>query len=147
MLDIWNLDKDPYEGNCFALLVVRDDGSNENMIQKLRFPLRKGIQYEMSFYLAWADDMESVSPESRDMKVDFGNPLDLKFWISKKKKKSLLIYEAEQVKSIDWERHSIIITPDTDINYFWIESAHSPNIGFSYNGNILIDQIQIIKVD
>lgn len=146
--DIWNVNKIAVDGNCFTGLVVRDDGSNEKMIQKLKKPLIKGTKYSLSFFASMSSSMASISPKSKREKVSFGNPVSLEFYIGKRRKMGLLIFQVENILNTDWKEYIVEFTPTVDSIFFWFESTNSAAMfDANYNGNVFIDDIKVVEVN
>ncbi len=123
----WGVYNEPYDGDSYAGLITRQDGTFESITQRMENSLDKGSCYSLKFALAHSDSY-----------AGYNQPLKLRIWISNKSKdRQQKIYESELIESEEWQLQRIEFTPKNEMQYIIIE-AFNPR-SEAVNGNILID--------
>jgi hypothetical protein len=131
----WGVYTMPSDGETYVGLITRNNGTWESIGQRLVAPLKKGTCYDWSMDLAHSDTYSGYS-----------GPIKLRVWISKLKcQKDQLIFESPMIDHLDWKTYLIKFTPNDEYRYILLEAFHSEE-PFHYQGNILIDRIQEIRV-
>ena len=131
----WGVYTTPSDGETYVGLITRQNSTWESIGQRLTAPLKKGTCYDWSLDLAHSDTYSG-----------YNGPIKLRVWISKLKcQKDQLIYESPLIEHLDWKTYRIKFTPNDEYRYILLEAYHS-DPPFQYQGNILIDRIQEIRV-
>ena len=129
----WGVYLDPSDGDTYVGLITRGNNTWESIGQRLSAPLEKGDCYSFSLDLAHSDTYSG-----------YNGPLKLRIWASKLKcQKDQLIYESPQIEHLDWKTYEVRFTAKSEYRYILFEAFHSEK-PFSFEGNILIDRIQVI---
>jgi len=136
----FNVTKAPYDGHTYLGMVVRDNGTNEGVGQRLNKLLSPGQCYELRFYAARSDQHQSIS-RSTGKFVNFDQPVHLQIWGGMQNcDKSGLLAQSDPFHSTDWKAYTLQFMAPQAYTHFTIEAAHLPGIE-DYNGNVLLDQL------
>ena len=128
----WGVYLDPSDGDTYAGLITRENGTYEGIGQRLSQKLKANSCYYFNFDLAYSASY-----------VGYNTPIKLRIYIgSKRKSKDQLIYESAPVDNLEWEVNEVEFTPDKDYQYLILE-VHSHS-GSDLGGNVLIDNISMI---
>ncbi len=131
----WGVYTPASDGETYVGLITRQNSTWESIGQRLVTPLKKGTCYNWNMDLAHSDTY-----------AGYDGAIKLRVWISKLKcQKDQLIYESPMIEHLDWKTYLIKFVPDEDYRYILLEAFYSDE-PFHYQGNILIDRIQEIKV-
>ena len=140
------------ERNCpdgfrYALMVTRANHTWEAMSQKLSAPMRKGVTYQVSMWLAQDPNMMSLDPFTNQL-VSFYNPVKIRLWGGKRRyKRHTILAESPTVAHTDWRQYVFTFTPDEDYKYFILEVFyHNGNATEPYYGHVLLDMVSDIAV-
>ena len=126
----WGVYQDAEDGETFAGLITRQDGSFESIQQRLENKLDKGSCYKMGLYLAHSDNY-----------TGYNKSLKVKIWISDKKgRRQQLIYESPAISKEEWEYYQFEFVPEKKMKFMILE-AFNPTNTRNHKGNILIDGI------
>ena len=131
-------------GKTYIGLVARDNGTYESIRQVLTKPLKAGVCYRISVYLAKSSTYESLS-RTTGMPANYIRPLKLTVWGTEAKTENICplpddwLTETLPIHSDQWRRYTFYIQPPKDI-YALIFSANHV-VEKPYNGNLLIDNI------
>lgn len=130
----WGVQLEASEGDTYVGLITRSDGSWESIGQRLSSPLKANECYTIVMDLAYSKTY-----------AGYGQPLKLRIWGGQTKgKRDQLLVTSELIDHADWESYRFQFVTEMSINYLIIEAFHKDG-AFSYQGNILIDNIQQIK--
>ncbi len=131
---------EPFHGQSYAGMVVRDNGTYEAMGQRLATPLRGGRCYSFSLALARSSAYSSFSATT-GFKADYNQAVVLRIWGSDKTcEHSHLLAQSQPVEHEDWKTYSFSLKPEVDIEYFFLEAYYpDPENKRGYMGNILLD--------
>lgn len=130
----WNVYLDASEGETYVGLITRDDGTFESIGQRLSAPLQVGSCYSFTFDVAHSKTY-----------YGYDKPLKVRIWGSQLQHgKDQLLIETDFITSEDWQEMEVEFVAKKQINYILIEAYYKSGT-YSYKGNILIDNISIIK--
>ena len=132
---VWGVHNEPSEGDTYVGLITRRNGTFESIGQRVSQPLRKGNCYTFTIDLA----------HSRTY-AGYNQPLKLRVYAgSRKCRKTQLIGETDFVKDEDFTTYTFEIVPEETLFYLILEAHYTEGSDFSYQGNILLDNISAIK--
>jgi len=131
----WGVYNEPSDGETFMGLITRQDGSWESVGQKLSKPIQKGECYQFGLDLSHSKTY-----------ANYNKPIKIKIWGgSGSCSKNVLLAESKAISHTAWKRYFYRIEPNQDIQYIIIEAQSMDGLYFSYNGNILLDNISVLK--
>ncbi len=131
----WDVACQPQDGKSCVGLVTREDGTREDISQAMSSPLKKGICYEFSMFLAHAPKY-----------VGHNQSVRLRVWGgSSKGAKAYLLDSSPLITHSDWKNYSFSFTPPADIKYLTFEASFGAGITFFYKGNVLLDNCSVIE--
>lgn len=130
----WGVYQEPSDGESYVGLITRENNTWESIGQRLKSPLEKDVCYQFSLDLAHSDTYSG-----------YNNPIKLRIWGSRNKcDKDQLIHETEFIKNIEWEKHTIKFTAESNLRYILFEAFYRER-PYAYKGNILIDDVSAIS--
>lgn len=130
----WGVTLEANDGETYIGLISREDGSKESITQRLSQAIPKGACYSFSVDLAKAASYSSYS-----------GALKLRIWgTTDKCKKGQLLYESATIEHLYWKSYQCDFTAKQTIRYLMIEAFYKEG-NFSHKGNILIDNISVIR--
>ena len=130
----WGVYQDASEGDTYLGLITREDGTWESIGQRLPQTLQPRECYTFTLELAHANTY-----------AGYNKPLGIRIWGGATKcAKSQLLYKTGLIKNVEWEEHEVQFVPKQNIRYILIEAYYKDG-SFSYQGNVLIDDISPIK--
>lgn len=124
----WGVNHPPYEGKTCVGLVVRDDGTKEDLGQRLPETLEAGVCYTFTIFLAHTSQY-----------VGHNNPCRLRIWGGQNGKKEQLLTASPLVDQEEWKSYTFQFVPNKAINYINFEAFYGPGVMIHYKGNILLD--------
>ena len=131
--------KEPFDGETYLGLVVRDNNTWESVGQPLTTPLLKGQCYAFTLQLARSETYISVSRTTSET-ANYTTPTILRIWGGNGYcNKEELLAVSGIVLNHRWEKNRFILKPSQDWDYIYLEAYFVENHKFVYNGNILID--------
>ena len=134
----------PQKGKNFLGLVVRSNFTKEAIAQKLVKPLLENKTYQMSVYVATANDFVSKDSKTRQ-KANYNTPAILRIWgINQLCETQELLFESEPIDHQDWKKLLIQFSPQTQHSHIMLEAFFDKKIDEPYNGHILLDNISPI---
>ena len=160
-MDFWGVNTEPYEGETYLGLVVRDNETWESVSQRVssrsgvRKPMLAGICYKLSMAVARSDKYMSGSRFANKMKRDKSQtynyyiPVVVRVWAGDGycDKKELLAV-TEPVDNSEWETIELDFTLIEDSKSITIEAFYKLPLRIPYNGHVLIDNLSdIIQID
>lgn len=141
----WSVSKQPYNGATFLGLVVRPDGSNECVWQKLSEPLEKGKSYILSVFLCQAEKyLSGLSPEGE--LVGFNQPAIIRIFGSASDNYDSLLAETNPIDHSDWLEYTLELNPERTITHLIIE-AYFEDIHNPGAGHVLVDHARLFMND
>ena len=131
----WGVYNDPSDGESYIGLITRRDGTWESLGQRLSYVMKKGDCYQFSIDLARSDTYAGYSA-----------PLKLRIWFGRKLgEREQLAFESPRIEHLEWKKYQVELTPEKDFRYIIIE-AHHKDGRFSYDGNILVDNLSVVSL-
>ena len=131
----WGVYNEPSDGETYMGLITRQDGSWESVGQQLSKPIQKGDCYEFGIDLAHSKTY-----------ANYNKPVKIQIWGGTKScSKDVLLGTSKAISHTAWKRYFFRLEPTDDIRYIIIEARSMDGLFFSYNGNILLDNISVLK--
>jgi len=131
----WGVYNEPSDGDTYMGLITREDGSWESVGQKLSKAIEKGDCYQFGMDLSHSKTY-----------ANYNKPIKIKIWGGTKScSKDILLGASKAISHTAWKRYFFRLEPTTDIQYIIIEAQIMDGLYFSYNGNILLDNISVLK--
>lgn len=125
----WELTCPAQEGKTCLGLIVREDGTREDLSQVLAEPIRAGQCYAFTIYLAHASKY-----------VGYNKPVRLRIWGSAEKGgKGELLASSTLIDHQDWRQYKFELSPSSTITNLIFEADYAPGVVFKYKGNLLLD--------
>lgn len=129
----WGVYKEAYEGDTYAGIITRENGTFESFGQRLSAPLTTDICYQMNIQLAYSK-----------IYAGYGRPIKLRISISDELcGESQVIFTSPLIDHEDWRKYTFTFTPNKKSQYIMLEAYHIDG-KFSYKGNILLDGLSAI---
>ncbi|MFK8057602.1 MAG: hypothetical protein AB8F78_15865 [Saprospiraceae bacterium] len=133
------------EGYTFLGMVIRDNGTYEGVSAKLLQPLLKDAAYKLTIMVNQSLNYQSIS-RTTDEPLNYDQPVLFEIWGGYAYcKMTTLIAEYEVKESGNWTELTFHFTPGEDIKFIGLYARHTTEI--YDNGNVLLDDLQIVKVD
>jgi Carbohydrate binding domain len=130
----WNVTAPtPKDGETFVGLIAREDGTVEDIAQRLPQKLEKGRCYIFSIWLAHAQHYSG-----------FTMPLRLKVRGGTDFQTAQTLCTSGLIDGKEWQKVSFQFTASEDIQYLIFEADYAPGTLFKYKGNILLDHLSPI---
>lgn len=131
----WGLKFEAQHGSTCLGLVVRDDGTSENITAQLPEKLKAGVCYTFSIQLRHAEKY-----------VGFNNPARLRVWGGASKTgKEMLLASTQLVDNQEWKQFKLQFVPTKDVEFITLEAYFAPGALFHYKGNVLLDNCSSIE--
>ena len=130
----WDIEVPAQDGETCVALVTREDGTREDIAQKLSQVLKSGTCYTMSIYLAHAPQY-----------VGYDHPVRLRIWGGTGKKKQQLLTSSGLVDHKEWKKYTFQFVPKYNLQYITFEAYYAPGALFKYRGNIALDNCSPIE--
>jgi hypothetical protein len=130
----WDVHVPAQEGFTSVALVTREDGTREDISQRLPQTLKSGTCYTFSLYLAHTPQY-----------VGYNNPTRLRIWGGAGKSKQQLLATSALVDHEEWKLYKFQFVPNHDMQYLTLEVYFAPGALFHYRGNILLDNCAPIE--
>lgn len=125
----WEIMFPPQDGKTCLGLIVREDGTREDISQILAEPLVAGKCYSFTLYLAHAPKY-----------VGYNKPIRLRiFGYSAKGGKGELLASSPLIDHSDWRSYKFELSPTSNVIELVFEADYAPGVVFKYKGNILLD--------
>ena len=132
------------QGKTYMGMIARDNGTYESIRQVLTKPLKAGVCYRMSVFLAKSSTYESLS-RTTGMAANYIRPLKLTVWGTEAKTRDILplpddwLTETLPIHNDQWRKYTFYIQPPKDVYVLVFTVNHV--VDKPYNGNLLIDNI------
>lgn len=136
------------DGHTYVGMAVRDNMSIESIGQKLGIKLDSNFCYLLTIDLAKAENYLSWSRRT-GKKENFSNACALRIWAGNKICQSLeLLATSPLVNHYSWQTYQMKLSPKNNYKYIILEAFYKTNETemLVYNGNILIDNMQHLKI-
>ncbi len=125
----WEIMFPPQDGKSCLGLIVREDGTREDISQILTEPLLSGKCYAFTLYLAHAPKYVGYNMPTR-LRI-FGYP--------GKGGKPELLATSPLIDHADWRQYKFELSPSINVTELVFEVDYAPGVLFKYKGNILLD--------
>lgn len=123
------------DGQTYIGLIVREDGTREDIRQAMVSPLVAGQCYSFSVFLAHAPQY-----------VGYNQPTRLRIWgRADKDGPSQLLATSTLIDHTDWREYEFELTPTVSVRHLIFEADYAPGVVFKYRGNLLIDHCTPLK--
>ncbi len=135
----FGVDRLAQDGATFVGMVVRDNGTNEGIGQRLSVPLQAGQCYSFSLYAARSETYHSISRLTGGP-ANYEQPVALYIWggFANCDRRELLA-KSPSIISSTWKPYTFSLLPGKAYTHLLIEAFFSIQ-ATPYNGNVLIDQ-------
>jgi hypothetical protein len=137
------------QGKHYMGMVARDNNTFESISQNIVKPLKAGVCYRLSVYLAKSSQYNSQS-RATSVLVNYNRPLKLTIWGTDVNfgskctiKPEDWLAESLPIHNDAWRKYTFYIQPPKDV-YSLVFSANHV-VEQPYNGNLLIDNISTIE--
>lgn len=126
----WGVYNEPQEGDTYAGIITRENGTYESFGQRLSAPLSPEVCYQMNIHLAHSK-----------IYAGYGNPIKLRVSISDELcGETQVIYTSPFIDHEDWRSYTFTFTPSKKAQYIMLEAYYEDG-KFSHKGNILLDAL------
>ncbi len=131
----WGVYTPASDGETFLGMITREDGSWENIGQRLKQPLKALECYSFQIDLARSSTYS-----------DYNMPLKLRIWAGETLcSLDQLLGETGFIKHTDWQTYTFNFLTKKKYNYIILEAHYATGVLFSYKGNILLDACSTIN--
>lgn len=129
----WGVYNEPDEGDTYAGIITRENGTFESFGQRLSAPVLPETCYQMSIKLAHSM-----------VYAGYGRPIKLRVWLSNELcGESQLIFTSPLIDHEEWKTYTIPFTPTKKGQYIMFE-AYIKDGKFNHKGNVLMDNMSSI---
>ena len=129
----WGVYSEAYEGDTYAGIITRENGTFESFGQRLSGMLKTDTCYQMSLQLAHSKVYAGYGKPIR-LRISIGNELC---------DKNEVIFTSPSIEHEDWRVYRFSFTPTHESHYIIFEAFYKDD-KYSHKGNILIDAISTI---
>ncbi|MEL6945685.1 MAG: hypothetical protein AAFO82_23770, partial [Bacteroidota bacterium] len=128
-----------FMGKTYVGLVVRENQTWEAVGQNLKKAMLVGNCYE--FHLKLCKSEHFFSRNKEEEKIDYNGNAKIKIWGSNDFcQREELLAETSDIDHYNWRDYVFVLSPQSnDITHLRIESYHSEDSLYAYNGNVLVD--------
>lgn len=131
---VWGVYLEASDGETYTGLITRNNNTWESITQRLSKKINTKECYSFNVDLARAATYSG-----------YNGALKLRVWGSTNKcTKDQLLYESPLIKHTFWKQYKCNFTAEQPIRYIIIEAFYEES-GFSYEGNILIDNLSPLQ--
>ncbi len=125
----WEVMFPAQDGKTCVGLIVREDGTHEDICQAMAEPLLGGKCYVFTLYLAHAPKY-----------VGYNKPTRLRIYGSSEKGgKRELLASSTLIDHADWRQYKFELSPSGNVTQLVFEADYAPGIVFKYKGILLLD--------
>ncbi len=126
---VWGVEKKAADGTSYAGLITREDGTYEDMTQKLSQPLKANECYTMTVKLARSKGY-----------VGFRMPVRLRVWGGQTAcERQQLLASTKLIKNTDWQTYELALKTKEMCNFIIFEAYYGAGTRRAYRGNLLLD--------
>lgn len=136
-------------GDTYLGMVVRDNNTVEAIGQRLPEPLQVGKKYLLRAHLARSQMMLSLSRSTGD-EANYTTPVMLRVWGGNDNwcDKEELLFQTPLITTTSWREHELLLEPqNSNYTYLILEAYYKTPVLFSYNGNLLVDNLSLQKLE
>lgn len=135
----------PYDGETYLSMVVRDDGTNESVSQRLSDTVQAGQCYLLKVMLSRSDIFKSPTPDFRDS-LDYTVPTVLRVYGGTSSCSKLeLLAETTPVNHFKWMEYELFFKPLGNYTHIVLAAEFEDIHKRFYNGHILMDHLSDIE--
>jgi len=125
----WGVYNESSHGDTYIGLITREDGSWENIGQRLSQPMLKGRCYAFNVDLAHSNTYSGYSMPAR-----------FRVWGGRTRcSKDQLLAETKGIRHTDWKTYNFKFNTKEKYNYIIIEAYYIKGLFINVKGNVLID--------
>ena len=125
----WEIMVPAQDGKTCLGLIVREDGTREDICQALAEPIKGGQCMAFTIYLAHANKY-----------VGYNKPTRLRIWgCTEKGSRGELLATTPLIDHTDWRPYKFELSPTVNVTQLIFEADYAPGVVFKYKGNILLD--------
>ncbi|MEZ4919271.1 MAG: hypothetical protein R2792_09210 [Saprospiraceae bacterium] len=151
---LFEVTTEPYDGNTYLGMVVRDNDTKESIGQELWIPLFKDSTYQFRVILAQSDKYLSLSKKTREG-TNYNTPVILKVYGGGDQNEQCLSEEllltTPYIDHTYWKEYTFIFQPKQTHQYIKLEVDWAPQFRDldmdTYNGNLLLDNCSLTKIN
>lgn len=137
--------KTSYDGGTYLGLVVRDNNTWEAIGQALPEKLEADSCYTLSMYTARSEIYVSSSRVTEEQ-ANYNTPVLLRIYGGFFEcDKAELLATSDLIVHTHWKELQLIFKPTDNYTHFIIEAFYKIPVIFPYNGNVLVDDLQLEK--
>jgi hypothetical protein len=130
----WGVQCAPQDGQSCLALVTREDGTVEDVGQRLDVALKKDSCYTFSLFLAHSTQY-----------VGYNLPVRLRVWGGETPgQKTVLLTSTPLISHSEWKAYKLQFVPTANMRSITLEAYYAPGTLFKYRGNILLDHCSAI---
>ncbi len=134
-----------YEGRTYLGLVVRDNDTWESISQKLPQALEKDTCYTFSVFAAQSDNYISLS-RATYKEVNYNTPVIIRLYGGFDYcEKTELLVASDPIVNNFWREFKFTFRPSKAYKHIVIEANYNTISYEPYNGNLLLDAVQLEK--
>jgi len=136
-------------GKTYVGMVVRDNNTVEAIGQRISSPLEAGGRYALRISLARSEMYLSLSRMTGN-EANYTKPVVLRVWGSRDSlcERNELLYQTPPISTPRWQGYELLLSPQKDTyNYLLLEAYYQEPKKGPYNGNILIDNVSLHKIE
>ncbi|MCB9316583.1 MAG: hypothetical protein H6569_10630 [Lewinellaceae bacterium] len=130
----WGVQVPAQDGLTCVALVTREDGTREDIAQRLSEPLQSGTCYTITIYLSHSAQY-----------VGYNHPTRLRIWGSTGQTKQQLLATSVLIDHLGWKAYKFQFVPNHNMQYITFEAYFAPGALFHYRGNLLLDNCSPIE--
>jgi len=131
------------DGNNFIGMITRNDGTYEAIGQDLYNSLDAGHTYSFSLFACRSQKYISLSRSSMKSE-NFNKPAVLQIYGGTDCTNAQLLISTTVIEHTNWAEYVFVFDAEEEIKFLLIEANYDNLASFSYDGNILIDNISPI---
>ncbi|MEQ1745997.1 MAG: hypothetical protein ABMA02_11255 [Saprospiraceae bacterium] len=130
----WGVHVRPQDGLSCMALVVREDGTREDVSQRLPQSLQPGVCYTIVMHLTHSKEY-----------VGYNLPARLRIWGGSEREKRQMLATSGLIDHEDWKEYKFQFVPNHEMRYITFEAFYAPGSLRKYRGNILLDNCSPIE--
>jgi hypothetical protein len=130
-------------GKNFVGMITRNDGTFEAIGQYLNNSLDAGYTYSFSLFVCRSQQYMSMSRLTRKVE-NFNKPAVLQIYGGKDCNNSNLLISTTTIEHTNWAEYVFVFDVEEEVEFILIEAYYDNLAAFSYDGNLLIDNISPI---
>lgn len=140
----YGVTQEPYDGDTFIGMVIRENGSYESVSQNLKSMLLKGNSYSFSIALCMSENYKSALRD-KDEIVYFTTPVSLRIWGGTGYCDTReLLAESPIINNTEWKEFTFLLQPkNDDLSVIVLEIFSEDEV----NGNLLLDGASFIELE